>query len=43
MGRYESNTLRRRMDSNYVAIVGRPLHYVGNGTGRDSYIMYVCW
>lgn len=31
---------RGRINSSYVPIEGRPLHYTGNGTGRDSYIMY---
>lgn len=33
---------RGRINSSYVPIEGRPLHYTGNGTGRDSYIMYNC-
>lgn len=32
---------RGRINSSYVPIEGRPLHYTGNGTGRDSYIMYL--
>jgi|JI9StandDraft_2_1071091.scaffolds.fasta_scaffold121207_2 hypothetical protein len=31
---------RGRINSSYVPIRGRPLHYIGDGTGRDSYIMY---
>lgn len=29
----------KRINSSYVPISGRPLHYVGDGTGRDCYIM----
>jgi hypothetical protein len=31
---------RGRINSSYVPIEGRPLHYIGDGTGRDTYIMY---
>ena len=31
---------RGRINSSYVPIEGRPLHYTGDGTGRDTYIMY---
>jgi hypothetical protein len=31
---------RGRINSSYVPVEGRPLHYVGDGTGRDTYIMY---
>lgn len=32
---------RGRINSSYVPIEGRPLHYIGDGTGRDVYIMYL--
>ncbi len=32
---------RGRINSSYVPIEGRPLHYIGDGTGRDTYIMYL--
>jgi hypothetical protein len=31
---------RGRLNSSYVPVEGRPLHYIGDGTGRDTYIMY---
>ena len=33
-------TGRGRINSDYTRIQGRPLHYIGDGTGRDVYIMY---
>ena len=33
-------TGRGRINSDYTRIEGRPLHYIGDGTGRDVYIMY---
>lgn len=30
---------RGRINSDYVNIRGKPLHYIGDGTGRDVYIM----
>ena len=34
---------RGRINSSYVPIEGRPLHYIGDGTGRDVYIMYLTY
>ena len=31
---------RGRINSSYVPIEGKPLHYIGDGSGRDTYIMY---
>lgn len=30
---------RGRINSDYVRVQGKPLHYIGDGSGRDSYIM----
>lgn len=43
-GKFERGTFdarpRGRISSSYVPVSGRPLHYIGDGTGRDCYIMY---
>jgi len=41
-GKFEVGTFvhQKQHRQKSVSIQGRPLHYIGDGTGRDCYIMY---
>ena len=39
IGSYKHNKVEKR--KSYTGIEGKPLHYVGDGTGRDFYVMYL--
>lgn len=38
VGTFRVNSVNKR--KSYTGIEGRPLHYIGDGTGRDVYVMY---
>jgi hypothetical protein len=38
-GTYGGANRAKRINSSYVPIEGKPLHYIGDGSGRDCYIM----
>ena len=42
LGKFELGTMREKSVNkrkSFTNIEGRPLHYVGDGTGRDYYVM----
>lgn len=43
LGKFEVGTFRQKTVSrrkSYTNVEGRPLHYIGDGSGRDAYVMY---